>query len=393
MNFILFARVIDYYGDAAIAWRLSRLLVQKLRDKKNEVAPKVILVIDCLDTLQALVPSVDVLARYQVIDGVEIHHWTLDIEDRLILPEKISEQIWCVIEIIECDAPKKKLLQLHKNAARFIYLHYHYLATEQWAPDYHLRLASVTIEKEHLKRINFFPGFEPNLGGLLNEHQSKPQVLPKFISDLVCQKNQLQALLISIFTYPDTPYQKLFSAWRKSSRAIICVIPDCILPASFLKQFATDRLIFVSLPFLPQIDYDLLLTQCDLNFVRGEDSFMQAAWSGKAYIWQAYRQDHDAHWDKINAHLAQLEKFGEQHYLPIPRQLLTLFSLWNHSSTSTHSSNNSDWNVMWQNCLVDWPNTSIFFKAWSEKLQQQESVVDYLMKAVIEDRTAIMAHQ
>jgi hypothetical protein len=35
--------------------------------------------------------------------------------------------------------------------------------------------------------------------------------------------------------------------------------------------------------------------------VRGEDSWVRALWSGRPLIWQAYRQDEQAHHDKLHA--------------------------------------------------------------------------------------------
>lgn len=51
--------------------------------------------------------------------------------------------------------------------------------------------------------------------------------------------------------------------------------------------------------FRPLDDYDRLLWQCDVNFVRGEDSFVRAQWAGKPFVWQIYRQDEDAHLIKL----------------------------------------------------------------------------------------------
>ena len=44
-----------------------------------------------------------------------------------------------------------------------------------------------------------------------------------------------------------------------------------------------------ALPLLTQADYDRLLWSCDLNFVRGEDSFVRAQWAGAPFVWQVYR--------------------------------------------------------------------------------------------------------
>ncbi|MDP3513031.1 MAG: elongation factor P maturation arginine rhamnosyltransferase EarP, partial [Sulfuritalea sp.] len=58
------------------------------------------------------------------------------------------------------------------------------------------------------------------------------------------------------------------------------------------------------LPFLPQRRYDELLWACDLNFVRGEDSFVRAQWAAKPFVWQIYPQAEDAHLVKLEAFLA-----------------------------------------------------------------------------------------
>jgi hypothetical protein len=59
------------------------------------------------------------------------------------------------------------------------------------------------------------------------------------------------------------------------------------------------------LPFLPQVRYDELLWACDLNFVRGEDSFVRAQWAAKPFVWQIYPQAEDAHRVKLDAFLAR----------------------------------------------------------------------------------------
>ena len=58
-------------------------------------------------------------------------------------------------------------------------------------------------------------------------------------------------------------------------------------------------------PFLPQDAYDLLLWACDLNFVRGEDSFVRAQWAGRPFVWNIYPTDDGAHWVKLAAFLTR----------------------------------------------------------------------------------------
>jgi uncharacterized repeat protein (TIGR03837 family) len=61
-----------------------------------------------------------------------------------------------------------------------------------------------------------------------------------------------------------------------------------------------------AIPFLPQDRYDVLLWACDLNFVRGEDSFVRAQWAGRPFVWQIYAQQDDAHRTKLLAFLDRL---------------------------------------------------------------------------------------
>ena len=69
-------------------------------------------------------------------------------------------------------------------------------------------------------------------------------------------------------------------------------------------------------PFLGQLDYDKLLSTCDINFVRGEDSWIRAIWSAKPFIWQPYFQTENTHITKLNAFLdlfyADCESYAKQ---------------------------------------------------------------------------------
>ncbi len=58
-------------------------------------------------------------------------------------------------------------------------------------------------------------------------------------------------------------------------------------------------------PFLAQDRYDELLWACDVNFVRGEDSFVRAQWAARPFVWHIYPQDEGAHWVKLAAFLAR----------------------------------------------------------------------------------------
>jgi uncharacterized repeat protein (TIGR03837 family) len=59
--------------------------------------------------------------------------------------------------------------------------------------------------------------------------------------------------------------------------------------------------VLAPLPPCPQEAFDDLLRLSDLNFVRGEDSAVQALWAGLPHVWQIYRQDDGVHATKLHA--------------------------------------------------------------------------------------------
>lgn len=73
-------------------------------------------------------------------------------------------------------------------------------------------------------------------------------------------------------------------------------------------------------PWVTQDAFDDMLTACDLNFVRGEDSLVRAIWAGQPFVWQIYPQTDDAHH-------AKLESFLD--WLDAPPDLRAMHHFWN----------------------------------------------------------------
>ena len=84
------------------------------------------------------------------------------------------------------------------------------------------------------------------------------------------------------------------------------------------------------MPFVAQDDYDRLLWSCDLNFVRGEDSFVRAQWAAKPMIWQIYPQSDNAHRAKLDAFLDRYDAESPQ---PLGALQRRLFLAWNGFAT------------------------------------------------------------
>src|SRR4029077_20102305 len=120
-------------------------------------------------------------------------------------------------------------------------------------------------------------------------------------------------------------------AWEAGRQALTCLVPEGVasvaveafLGAPALAGAVGRRgaLTVRVLPFLAQPDYDRLLWACDLNFVRGEDSFVRAQWAGRPFLWHIYPQDENLHHVKLRAFL--------QRYSADIESLIALSLLWN----------------------------------------------------------------
>jgi uncharacterized repeat protein (TIGR03837 family) len=114
---------------------------------------------------------------------------------------------------------------------------------------------------------------------------------------------------VSLFTYGDAPVESLVRSCADHPGPVWLVAPEGIA-ATMLETWcrrsrAGDGLRCFVAPFLPQDQYDLLLWACDVNFVRGEDSFVRAQWAARPFVWHVYPTEDNAHYVKLSAFLAR----------------------------------------------------------------------------------------
>jgi uncharacterized repeat protein (TIGR03837 family) len=153
----------------------------------------------------------------------------------------------------------------------------------------------------------FFPGFTPRTGGLLRENsllrrrdefQADPGAQAAFWTSVAGRAPPEGALKVSLFSYAGAPIEALARAIQRHAGPVWLAATDGTPTAGLPKDA-------VSIPFLSQDRYDELLWACDLNFVRGEDSFVRAQWAGRPFAWNIYPTDDGAHWVKMSAFLAR----------------------------------------------------------------------------------------
>ena len=301
----LFCKVVDNYGDAAVCWRLARQLAR-------EHCWEVRLWIDDLEPLTRLAPAIEGTGRERV-DGVEVRHWTADFP--AVAPADV------VVEAFACELPPVFVAAMAERPP--VWINLEYLSAEDWVPGCH-GMASPHASLPLTKHF-FFPGFVPGTGGLLREHDAdfKPEA-------------RGDEFTVSLFSYDNPALPRLLDVWARGSRPLRCLVADGLPRRATAAWLGRDfppgaearrgALTLVALPFRPQAGYDRLLASCDLNFVRGEDSFIRAQWARRPFVWQAYPQAADAHRDKLAAFLGL---YAQRLDAEAGRAATTFFDAWN----------------------------------------------------------------
>jgi len=295
----IFCKIVDNFGDIGVCWRLAKQL-------QTEHKLEIRLWVDDLNVAKQLIPSLDIQKQEQRIQDITIAPWQAD--------TSFDETAEVVIEAFGCELPAGYLAKMHADT---IWINLEYLSAEPWVADFHAR----NSKHGNLSRHFFFPGFSTNTGGLLREHNivinhqqlaNNPELKKQFLHSLHIPDSE--RLKVSLFCYPHAPIHALLTAMAESNQPTDCYVPaSSILP--MVSQFFDKEELTIGetytfknlqlhvLPFLSQADYDRLLACCDINLVRGEDSWIRAIWAGKPFIWQPYLQTEDTHITKLNAFL------------------------------------------------------------------------------------------
>jgi uncharacterized repeat protein (TIGR03837 family) len=372
----LFCKVIDNYGDIGICWRLARQL-------QHEHGVTVTLWVDDLPSFRRICPQLAIDADLQQVLGVTVRHWR-DQEQAF----SVSDVADIVIEFFGCDIPPGYIAAMVQCTPRPVWLNLEGLSAEEWVEGCH-RLPSPHPRLPLTKHF-FFPGFTEKTGGLLHEasleqrrhqFQADPAAMATFLAPLGVTEAEMASLKVSLFCYPQAPAAALFDAWQRGDRAITCLVPEGVAGepvAAFLGVAATagaaatrGALTVRVLPFVSQPDYDLLLWACDINFVRGEDSFVRAQWAGKPFIWHIYPQDENLHHVKLRAFL--------QRHAPDIDSAIGLSLLWNDAIADAAAAP-ADWRVAWSQFAADIPSMVARSVNWQREMLENGDLASNLLK-------------
>jgi uncharacterized repeat protein (TIGR03837 family) len=318
----IFCRVVDNFGDIGVSWRLARQLADEHAGNKGF-------------HIRLWVDDIALAQRFSG-DGhplITLMHWTT--------ASNFSQASEVVIETFSCGIPEDYQQAMSPQT---LWLNIDYLSAEEWVQGFH---GKPSPQANGLIRYFFYPGFNELTGGLLRE---------QFLPVLALQASQANAIAwqhlgltampeainVSQFCYAHAPIKALLDSLAASPQPVRLIVPESVAPLvaqalgrksleagqSIQHQHCTIAVI----PFLSQIDYDRLLALCDLNFVRGEDSWIRAIWAAKPMVWLPYQQSENTHLDKLAAFLQHYLALADDQLKP---QLESLMQAWATGEWST----------------------------------------------------------
>lgn len=314
----LLCRVIDNFGDAGVCWRFARQLAR-------EYGWHIRLTIDRPDVLARLGAQAGAVGA----GAVTIEPWPKEghapgeahTPQGACAPDETGD-IDVLISAFGAEPPPALRASLAGAARRPLWVQLEYLSAEDWVGDCH-GLRSPKPSDGAIEHF-YYPGFDERSGGLLRERDLPAQ--RDAFTDSRAQRDWLARLCIprepgerlaTLFCYPLAPVVTWFDVLRAAPTRWRILVPEGVADAAIHGHFGalpapssalTDGALTVQrVPFLAQDDYDRLLWSADLNFVRGEDSWIRAHWARRPFVWQPYAQDGDAHLAKLRAFLRRMQ--------------------------------------------------------------------------------------
>lgn len=283
----IFCRVVDNHGDLGVCWRLAVDLAERGE------APR--LWVDDDTALRWMAPRGH--------PGIEVIRWQE--------PLAVREPGKVVIEAFGCELPATFVRRMAQCTPQPCWINLEYLSAEAYVERSHgLPSPQLAGPAAGLRKWFFYPGFTPRTGGLLREsgllerraafdrsawlaaRAWAPHVGERVVSLFCYEQPALPAWLHALAEQPTL----LLAAHGHAARQV---------EAALGRSLTLGRLRAHVVEPLAQPEYDRLLWASDLNFVRGEDSFVRAQWAGAAFVWHIYPQQDGAHRAKLDAFLDQ----------------------------------------------------------------------------------------
>ena len=355
LHWDLFCRVVDNFGDIGVCWRLAADLASR--------GERVRLWVDDASALAWMAP--DASER----PGIELVHWT-DTPPAL-------EPGDVVVEAFGCNPPEAFVARMARRTPPPRWINLEYLSAESYVERSHgLPSPQLSGPGAGLVKRFHYPGFTAQTGGLIRE----PGLLERqqrFDGEawlrsqgMVRTGGTAGERVVSLFCYANNALPALLDTLGREPTLLVATagLASVQIRAMLGPGLRHGALRAVSLPPLTQLDYDHLLWACDLNFVRGEDSFVRAQWAGKPFVWHIYPQADGAHLQKLDAFLDRMLHDAPLKFAAAVRHL--------------HSAWNDD--CGWP-AAADWPDPQRWLhttQAWRDRLAAEADLATQLLREV-----------
>lgn len=369
----IFCRVVDNYGDIGVCWRLARQLAERVELEPSHVR----LWVDDLQSFSRLCPSIVPGLHSQHAGSIEVCHWSPDFS--------ATDAADVVIEAFACELPPVYVEAMAARARPPVWINLEYLSAEDWVEGCHLLPSPNPVHS--LTKYFFFPGFTSRTGGLLRETglmQSRAafddDAEAAFCGRIGVPARQQDELRISLFCYQNVALPDLLQSLAMGAGSVrLLTCPGAATeqvsrwigkPLSVEKPEVIQSLTVQAIPFLSHSDYDRLLWSCDVNFVRGEDSFVRAQWAQRPFIWQIYPQAEATHLVKLRAFL---DRF--LHDFVAPQVVTDCWRAWNGGDRMSFA---------WQNYVAKLAEIRRYGEVWAGQLDHAADLANNLVRFVRE---------
>lgn len=340
-SIMILCKVVDNYGDIGVAYRLAKAL--------SDINPSLEIALVCsnLKSFALMADGIDSEKKTQDF-LYKNTKWTIIDWDE---PEDFTynaSPFPVILECFQCGRPDwlERILFAKDAEQVFHVLNIEYLTAEQYADDFHL-LKSYT-RSANVKKMFFMPGFTEKTGGLILTAKEQRQNYSRALDKLSGEKADFNILFFaykrdcSSIVKAIAQFQE--EKWQEASRFEACVFIAAGQSAGpFIEAWEKQKKPFkaVCLPFLRQEEWDMILTQMDFNFVRGEDSLSRAALAGIPYAWNAYIQDEDYQLVKVDALLERMRPFFAEYDFTLLKEYWDLYNKSRGNSGQGGASNSS----------------------------------------------------
>ncbi|HEX4232736.1 MAG TPA: elongation factor P maturation arginine rhamnosyltransferase EarP [Caldimonas sp.] len=338
MQWHLYCRVVDNFGDIGVAWRLAADLAGR--------GESVRLAVDDASALAWLAPD--------GAAGVHVVGWHDD-------PSSTPD---VVVELFGGGRPARSWS--HDEGRRPpVLVNVEHLTAERYGERSHALPSPTRRAGEPPSTTWFyFPGFGTASGGVLRE----PGLLARR-SDFGGGDEWLASLgvepraderRVSLFCYRNDAVDALLDTLAATPTVLLATPGPATqqVTARLGPSLVRGALRAMTLPLLSQVDFDRLLWSCHLNLVRGEDSLVRAIWAGAPFLWQPYVQEDGAHLAKLDAFV---DRFLASAPAPLADVVRSAFARWNGdpeaslAAVSSGETIDSDWlahALAWRDALA-----------------------------------------